>query len=94
LLSPKLPLPHLSFSQLVLSHLSVAQLSHFSFATEVLGRVLRHRVSHRPHRMTLRLGRRRLSIVLVLLLVVWRSLGQVRNGQAVTSRRLGVVLMI
>jgi hypothetical protein len=71
----------LPFSHLMLPHFSFPKLPDLSVTAEILRGVLRYWMSQRAvHRVTLGLGRRRLSIVLMPLLVAWRALSQVGNG--------------
>lgn len=87
----EIALSHLSLAHFLVPQLSIPPLHHFSVAAEIRWRVLREmRMTQGRHLMALRLGRW-LSIVLML---IWRALGQVGDGQTMPTRRLRVVLLV
>jgi hypothetical protein len=84
--------PDVSFAHLLLAVFALPPFSHFSFAIEILRRMLAERsMTKRWHGVTLRMSR---WLVVVLVRRPLRTLREVRDRQAMTGGWLRVVLMI
>lgn len=84
----------LAFTEFEFAHVPFTHVSELPFAAVIRGGMLRQGVSNGAELVTLGLWGRGLSVVLVTLLMTWRALSQIGDGQAMACWRLRMMLMI